>query len=128
MAVLGLCASCAAGATDLVYTPVNPNFGGNPLNGTMLKNIADAINEFEKPPTTAVEKFNQNLQTAILSKLSTQILSSMFSGNANLQPGTYETVGFLLTITDIGNGQLTIETVDKTTGETASFTIAKVTP
>ena len=36
-------------ATELVYTPVNPSFGGNPLNGTWLLNNAQAQNDYDDP-------------------------------------------------------------------------------
>jgi curli production assembly/transport component CsgF len=32
----------AANATQLVYTPINPTFGGNPLNGTFLLGVAQS--------------------------------------------------------------------------------------
>ena len=32
-------------ATELVYTPVNPAFGGNPLNGSWMLNNAQAQND-----------------------------------------------------------------------------------
>ena len=35
-----------AWATELVYTPINPSFGGNPLNGQFLLNEAQAQNNF----------------------------------------------------------------------------------
>lgn len=123
--VLCLGMSASVSSTDLVYTPINPLFGGTPLNGSYLLGIANANNQHTAPSVSAVEKFNQNLQAAILSKLSTQILSTMFSASSGLQPGTYETAGYRVTITDIGNGQLKIETFDKDSGESANFTINK---
>ena len=38
--LIGLASAAAVQATELVYTPVNPSFGGNPLNGTWLLNNA----------------------------------------------------------------------------------------
>src|SRR3974390_2577099 len=38
-----------ARATSIVYTPVNPSFGGNPLNGPVLLNSANAQNRFKDP-------------------------------------------------------------------------------
>lgn len=34
-------------ATELVYTPINPAFGGSPFNGQWLLNSAQAQNKFE---------------------------------------------------------------------------------
>jgi curli production assembly/transport component CsgF len=39
-AVVGLCLSGAASASELHYQPTNPNFGGNPLNGNYLQTQA----------------------------------------------------------------------------------------
>ena len=41
-----LCA--AANATELVYTPINPSFGGSPLNGAWLLGNAQAQNSKRK--------------------------------------------------------------------------------
>ena len=42
-----LIASPALGG-ELVYTPVNPSFGGNPINGSHLLNTANAQNNFDR--------------------------------------------------------------------------------
>jgi curli production assembly/transport component CsgF len=44
---LALASSCAS-ASSLVYTPTNPTFGGNPLNGTFLLQQAQAQGEGAK--------------------------------------------------------------------------------
>lgn len=36
-------------ASQLIYTPVNPSFGGNPLNGPYLLQKAQANKSFEQP-------------------------------------------------------------------------------
>ena len=36
MLLAGLLLSVGVNATELVYTPVNPSFGGSPLNGAWL--------------------------------------------------------------------------------------------
>ena len=41
-------APASANAADLTYTPVNPNFGGSPLNGSFLLNQAAANNSDRK--------------------------------------------------------------------------------
>ena len=37
---------------ELVYQPINPNFGGNPLNGSYLLNSAQAQNTYTDPDAT----------------------------------------------------------------------------
>ena len=43
LALLTLIACTTVGATEIVYTPINPSFGGNPLNGTWLLNNAQSL-------------------------------------------------------------------------------------
>ncbi len=45
-----------AAATELIYTPVNPVFGGNPLNGPVLLNNAQAQNNKKDPDAALVEQ------------------------------------------------------------------------
>jgi len=40
--VVGITASAPALASQMVYHPVNPTFGGNPLNGSSLLSTAQA--------------------------------------------------------------------------------------
>jgi curli production assembly/transport component CsgF len=42
------CVATTALAGSLVYTPTNPTFGGNPLNGTFLLSTAQAQGEGTK--------------------------------------------------------------------------------
>jgi hypothetical protein len=39
----------AATATEIVYVPVNPVFGGSPLNGQVLLGMAQATNKHKDP-------------------------------------------------------------------------------
>jgi curli production assembly/transport component CsgF len=45
---IGIAVSAPAFASELVYHPVNPTFGGNPLNGTFLLSTAQAQGEGAK--------------------------------------------------------------------------------
>jgi len=117
--------SVGASATELVYAPVNPSFGGNPNNAPGLLAIAQAQNPFKAPALTGLQNFNSSLQQAILNRLSSQSLATIFGSNSTLVPGNYDTQSYSIQITDAGNGQLTIATTDKTTGATVSFTVAK---
>jgi curli production assembly/transport component CsgF len=48
IAAISMSASASAFASELVYHPVNPTFGGNPLNGTFLLSTAQAQGEGTK--------------------------------------------------------------------------------
>ncbi|CAE6904350.1 MULTISPECIES: curli assembly protein CsgF [Pseudomonas] len=112
-----LVSSAAALATELVYTPVNPTFGGNPLNGTWLLNRAQAQNDYDDPDaidrssftgTTALERFSSQLESRLLS----QLLTNIEAGNT----GSLSTDSFLIDFVDV-DGALSVQITDKLTGE-----------
>ena len=119
-------------ATEIVYQPVNPSFGGNPLNSAHLLNSANIQNKYPSDPnapsfgrgSSQLDLFNQRLQSLILDRIASSITGSLFDANGNLQPGTVETSTFLITIVDLGGGVLLITTTDKTTGASTSFEIS----
>lgn len=126
--------SAAAQATEIVYTPINPSFGGNPLNGTVLMNSANAQNEYTDPKLeqtlsrltdrSQLDLFNQRLQALILDRIASSISGSLFDASGNLVPGQIETSTFIISIVDIGGGLLLITTTDKVTGASTSFEIS----
>ncbi|MBA1192912.1 curli assembly protein CsgF [Pseudomonas entomophila] len=133
-ALLGLALSLAIGAaaqaSELVYVPNNPSFGGNPLNGPVLLNQATAQNTFTEKSASgsasaqnALTQFNSMLQSAILSRVSSAVTSSIVGADGRLTPGTVETTDFTINITNLSGGLLQIVTTDKTTGQTTQFQI-----
>ena len=66
-------------ASDIVYKPINPNFGGNPLNGNFLLGQAQAQNEFAVDAANGtVDRFEDRLENAILSQLARRVLDQAF--------------------------------------------------
>ena len=124
-AVLGM---SHAGATEIVYTPINPSFGGNPNNSAHLLSIAQAQDSFKAPVATPVEAFNLSLQRSILSRLSSQVLTTMFGTSTTLAVGTYDTAGFTIKVVDTGNGTLSLTSTDKASGAVSTFVINPATP
>lgn len=108
-----------ASASELLYTPVNPTFGGNPANASGLQANAASQNNYKAPvvtkvPLTALEKFNNQLQSAILSRLKGETLDGLFDGKGNLREGGAMTFGnYRITITQ-KDGILVMETSDIT--------------
>lgn len=122
-------------ATELVYQPVNPAFGGNPLNGPVLLNSAQAQDKHKDPDAAAnfpaaglnqtpLQQFNDMLERAVLGQLAAAATGGVFS-NGKLIPGTVETGNFRINIIDLGGGLLKITTTDKTTGATSTFDVSQ---
>lgn len=111
-------------ATELVYVPVNPAFGGNPNNAPGLLAAAQAQNGFKAPVNSTLQNFNINLQNAILGRLSNGALSAMFGKSNTIVPGTYDTLDYTISVTDTGGGNLNIVTTDKHTHASATFTVS----
>ena len=134
-----LCALLAAfpaalSAGPIVYTPVNPSFGGNPLNGPNLLNSANSQNKFTDPsvqslfgrtPQSQLDLFNQRLQSLILDRIANSLGSNLFDSSGKLKPGTVETSTFLISIVEQSNGTLLVTTVDKTTGASTQFEVSQ---
>lgn len=89
----GVAAAClmtwagSAGAQDLVYQPINPSFGGNPFNSAHLLGVAGAINDYKDPSAKTAtgssqsDLFARQLQSRLLSALSSQITDAIFGEN-----------------------------------------------
>ena len=124
-----LASAFAAQATELVYTPVNPAFGGNPLNGTWLLNNAQAQNDYDDPDlkdrasafsgTTALERFSNQLESRMLS----QLLDNISNGST----GSMATDAFLIDVID-DSGALSIKVTDRVTGEISIIEVSGLNP
>jgi len=116
-----------AGATEIIYVPVNPMFGGNPNNAPGLMSSAQAQNSYTAEVQTPIETFNATLQRSILSRLASQSLNAIFGSGNKLTVGTYDTDVYTVQVIENGPNSLTIITTDKVTGETSSFVVTNGT-
>ncbi|WP_271409297.1 curli assembly protein CsgF [Pseudomonas sp. Q1-7] len=125
--LLGVGLAGSVQATELVYTPVNPSFGGNPLNGTWLLNNAQAQNDHDDPDArtststrqSALQRFTSTLESRLLS----QLLTNIEEGNT----GSLTTESFIINMIDDG-GQLTIMITDRATGEVSEIVVNGLLP
>ncbi|MFC3339222.1 curli assembly protein CsgF [Paracandidimonas soli] len=138
-AVLTLClcaGTTSAGATELVYYPLNPSFGGSPLNGPVLLNSAIATNKHKAPDIdsdrlgieqrTPLQNFQESLERSILNRLSSAAASKLFDAQGNFVPGTLQTENFIITIADMGGGIFSVTTEDKSTGNVTTFQVSSL--
>ena len=69
-------------ADQLVYEPVNPNFGGSPFNGSQLLNNALSQNKHKEESKNIASPFSNSfeaqLERAILSRLSSTLVANAF--------------------------------------------------
>ena len=117
-----------AAATELIYTPVNPVFGGNPLNGPVLLNNAQAQNDKKDPDAalssqkSSLQQFNETLQRSILSRLASAASGQLVVNN-EIVPGSFKTEDFEINIVPLGAGILEITTTDLSTGQSTVFRV-----
>ena len=126
--IIGLLA-CAlatpAAAQDITYQPVDPSFGGNPFNSAHLLGIANAQNDYKDPKATAnssqADIFARQLQSRLLSALSSQIVDAIFGDNPQ-ERGTIsfggQTIDFVRSLTEV-----TLTITDDDTGEVTTIVI-----
>ncbi|SEN20227.1 curli production assembly/transport component CsgF [Duganella sp. CF517] len=133
VAVCATLLASGAGATDIVYQPVNPAFGGYPANGQHLLATATATNTHvgkDSPGRSLLDQsplaqFNQTLERTVLSQLAAAATSKLTGADGKLVPGTFSTQNFTINVVDLGGGMLRITTTDKATGASTSFEVAQ---
>lgn len=107
-------------AQDLVYKPKNPAFGGDTFNYQWLMSSAESQNKFKEDPgaqtqQTELERFTANLNSQLLSQVSSSIFKQQFGTNG-ITVGTY-TFGSLSIDVYPSSGGLTVDILDTKTGE-----------
>lgn len=122
-----------AAASELIYFPRNPSFGGNPAYGHVLLNSALATKTHTDPgldlgggleEKTPLEQFNETLERQVVNRLTTAATSKIIGPNGQLIPGNLETDNFIINIADMGNGMLNVTTTDKLTGASTAFMVS----
>lgn len=110
---------CLAGhSQQLVYTPVNPNFGGNPLNYSGLLTSANAQNKYDdkKSETTSLlDSFSETMKRQILSQLTRGLLDDN-ENIKDLSKGTFEVNNLIVSVDETRTGTV-IRIIDNDTGE-----------
>ena len=82
-----LCVALAmpASAQDLVHEPISPTFNGNPFNSNHILGTANAQNKTRDPNSASTNSqadiFARQLQSRLLSALSSQIVDAIFGEN-----------------------------------------------
>ncbi len=114
----GMLIGAPSHAGSLIYTPVNPSFGGSPINGGWLLSQAQAQNQYNPKPQsqsalsnltgsgarglTPGQQFASQLTSQIYSSLADKITQAMFGPNAKTS-GSYSFQGTTIDFHRVGN-------------------------
>jgi len=89
LAAAMICVAAPVAAQDMVYRPISPTFGGNPFNSNHSLGVANANNDTRDPRSTSTNSqadiFARQLQSRLLSSLSSQIVDAIFGDNPQEQ-------------------------------------------
>jgi curli production assembly/transport component CsgF len=125
MGATALTVGSPAMAQDITYQPIDPSFGGNPFNSAHLLGIANAQNDYKDPKATTsnsqADIFARQLQSRLLSALSSQIVDAIFGDNPQ-QSGTITFGGQTIRF-DRGLTEVTLTITDDTTGEVTTIVV-----
>ena len=120
--VLLMLISSLSWAGNMTFQFRNPNFGGNPNNGSFLLNSAQAQNSYKDPDsydfgtsgTSALDNFTASIQSQLLGTL---------MGNINQgKPGRLVTQDFIVDIQNT-DGQLVMNVTDRQTGKVSTIQV-----
>lgn len=117
-------------ASEFIYTPVNPAFGGLPGNGIYLLNSAEAQNEHKDPNSTdpfsndPLDNFQQTLNRLILNQIASRIVDGAFGEDNGLGEGGIFTSGdFIIEIDNSDPNNISLTITDTLTNETTILEI-----
>lgn len=131
LSVILVSAFSASSMADMIYTPVNPSFGGSPYNSNHLQSLATTQNEFkgaqtERERQSTSERFLTMLQSRLYSSLASQVADAIFGENA--QPsGTITFDDQQVSFTNTGT-EIILVVTDYSTGDVTNISIPTLVP
>ena len=122
---LSVLACVDATAGDLVYTPVNPSFGGDSFNSQHLLGLANAQNEHKddgkSEELSSSERFLQMLESRLYSSLAEQVSEAIFGEDAQ-DSGTITFQDQRIDFERV-DGEIRLTILDFTTGQTTQIVV-----
>jgi len=131
LSILSLSISLSVSASELVYKPINPSFGGNPLNGGFLLNKAQSQNKHKATikKKTSAEKFKESLERAYINKIVRELTDlafgeagddSLFNENSIFTSGDME-----IQVVTTNSDNITVQVTNTVTGEVTIIVIPR---
>jgi curli production assembly/transport component CsgF len=117
-------------ASELVYTPINPTFGGNPLNASQLQYTATA--QKPNPPAATTTSTQQSTAQQFLQMLQSQLYASLANSVSTAITGTNAQAAGTITLNNMQiswntvGGQKTVTITDTSTGQITTISLPVV--
>lgn len=123
-----------AASSELTYQPINPSFGGNPLNGSVLMQSAESQNTFKDPNAITSDPFaeddpltgfSKTLNRMVLNVLSQRILTEAFGQDGLAESGIFSTDDFTVEIIASDPDAITVILTDPTSANSTTIQIPR---
>ena len=111
-----------AAATEIVYQPINPSFGGNPMNGSFLLQKAQSQNAHSAPDAdrSFVDRFREALERNIINSLSRRI------ADGEIVEGLYDTGEYTVEVVGQPDGSVVVYITHNGSGEQTVITMPSI--
>ncbi|MGC3874124.1 curli assembly protein CsgF [Halomonas sp. GXIMD04776] len=122
-------ASTGAQAGELVYRPINPSFGGDPLVGNYLLNKAQSQDNNEDPDAPDFGDFSPNqfkIEETVYESLDDAIQAAKDGESGSFS--TIDSPNLRFQVESLGNGGYKLIITDRATGEITSVNIGGASP
>ncbi|MEM7171850.1 MAG: curli assembly protein CsgF [Pseudomonadota bacterium] len=131
VAILTILGSGTVGASELVYKPINPAFGGNPFNAAYLLGTADRQNKFDNraygqsarssvnsaTANSLTRSLESRLGTPLAAQATNKILGESFRDSGKFVAGD-QTITYLHGVENI-----LVQVQNNATGEVTDFSV-----
>jgi len=122
--------SHSAFSSELVYTPINPSFGGSALNGSFLLGKAQAQNKHKSPlnKKSFEEKVSDALERATISDIVRKYKDTVLGENAIVNNGedtSFVSGDYQIDILSSNSDTITVQITDLLSGKLTIIEIPK---
>lgn len=107
---------------NMVHQFINPNFGGNPNNGSFLLNSANAQNSYKDPGGYDFDASTPSALDNFTGALQSQLLGTMMGNISQGKPGRMVTQDFIVDVQNT-DGQLVMNVTDRKTGKISTIQV-----
>ena len=108
---------------NMTFQFINPNFGGNPNNGSFLLNEAQAQNSYKDPSSSDFGYTAPSALDSFTSAIQSQLLGGLLTNINTGKPGRMVTNDFIVDIANV-DGQLRLSVTDRKTGQVSTIDVS----